>query len=236
MVGEAGRATGAGVGQAPVRLRANPSRMRSWCSGAATAMRSQSAPRPGKVSPRRTAIPRPRSRARTRVASRTWTSRNGASPPGTTVTPGSRSRAAARLARHPAVRRACSWAQTTASGWLQATSASRARLFTGHGGWARASRATRSGSAQQVADTEPGQAPGLGQAAHHDQAGQVLAGGQGGRFAGHGVGEGLVHDQGAARPGQAFQGLDRVQARRGVGRVAEHDQVGVGRDQVRGRG
>ena len=206
--------------------------MRSWCSGAATATRSQSGPRPGKVSPRRTTMPRSRRRPRTRVASRTCSSRNGARPSGTTATPGSWPRAAARPARQAATCRAWSSAQATAPGWragdqgLQGQAVDRpGRLGGGQpGGQLRAG--------QQVADPEAGQAPGLGQAAHHHQPGEVPAGGQGCGFAGDGVGEGLVHHQDPARAGQPFQDLDRVQPRCGVGRVAEHDQVGVGRHQV----
>jgi hypothetical protein len=83
------------------------------------------------------------------------------------------------------------------------------------------------GRAERVADAQSGQAPRLGEAADHEQSGEVPPAGQRGRLPGHGVGEGLVDQEHAARPRQRRHRTGGVQHRGGVGRVAEHDEVGV---------
>lgn len=82
------------------------------------------------------------------------------------------------------------------------------------------------GVAEDVADPQARQAPGLGEAAQHHQAGQVAAGGEALGLAGHRVHERLVDDEGAARPGKAGEVIRGVQYGGGVGRVADDHQVG----------
>ncbi|MPM78471.1 hypothetical protein SDC9_125482 [bioreactor metagenome] len=80
--------------------------------------------------------------------------------------------------------------------------------------------------ADDVAGPQPGQSPGLGERADHQQVvhrgvdlGLVLPG--------HGVHERLVDHHDASRPGQLAQRLAVVQDAGGVGRVADQQQVGV---------
>ncbi|GAA2918984.1 hypothetical protein GCM10020221_14040 [Streptomyces thioluteus] len=80
---------------------------------------------------------------------------------------------------------------------------------------------------QDVPDAQPRQPPGLGEAAQDDQARQVRARGEGLALARDRVHERLVHDEGAARAGEAGQGGGRVQHGGRVRRVADDDEVGV---------
>ena len=82
------------------------------------------------------------------------------------------------------------------------------------------------GVAEGVAGPQPGQRPGLGEAAEHEQAGHVR-GGQRLRLAGQGVGERLVDEDDAPRPGQRGDRAGGVQDAGRVGGVADHDEVRV---------
>ncbi len=123
----------------------------------------------------------------------------------------------------------------TAAGVAQAVAAASAGVETAQSGCAAANRADQRGVAEQVADPQPGQAPGLGEAAHHDEAGQVAAGREGLGLAvdagrGGGVGERLVDHEHPTGTGQRGDRARRVQDRGRVRGVADHDQVGVVRD------
>ena len=77
--------------------------------------------------------------------------------------------------------------------------------------------------------------PVLGEAAEHDEPGVAVAGQRLG-LAGHGVHERLVdHDQAAGPEQRARCVVGRVQHAGRVGRVADHDQVGVVGDRAPGR-
>ena len=80
--------------------------------------------------------------------------------------------------------------------------------------------------AQRVAHAQPGQRPRLRQAAQHHHVGKRL-GRQRGRLTGNRVGERLVDHHDAARPPQRKDLIAQVQHRGRVGRVADHDEVGI---------
>jgi hypothetical protein len=97
-------------------------------------------------------------------------------------------------------------------------------------------QANRVPRGEQVADPQPGEPPGLGEAADHDEPGEVTVAGQRFPLPGQAVGEGLVDDDGPARPGQPEHRRARVRHGRRVGRVADEDQVRVVRHQSRVEG
>ena len=82
---------------------------------------------------------------------------------------------------------------------------------------------------QGVTGAQAGECPRLGEAAQHQQSRQPVAG-QARRFAGHGVHERLVHHEHPTRPRQRAHGVRRMQHGRRVGRVAQHHEIGLGRD------
>ncbi|AIA02870.1 hypothetical protein DC74_2360 [Streptomyces noursei] len=87
---------------------------------------------------------------------------------------------------------------------------------------------------QHVADPQPRQPPGLGQAAQHHQPRQHTdPPGQRLPLPGHRVHERLVHHQGPTRPGQRRHRVRRVQYRGRVGGIAHHHQVRVVRHRRR---
>ncbi len=86
---------------------------------------------------------------------------------------------------------------------------------------------------QQVADPQPGQRPRLGQASDHHQPVEVADARERLRLARQAVGEGLVDDHDPPRAHQLEQRVPWVGDGGRVGRVADEDQVRVGRDQRR---
>ena len=87
---------------------------------------------------------------------------------------------------------------------------------------------------QEVAGAQAGDGVELGQAAHDDEAGKLALGCQRLGLARDEVHERLVHDRDAARAAERGERGARVQDARGVGRVAEDDEVGVLGDLVGG--
>ena len=198
-----GGAHGVSLLMAP-STRARAATNRSLVARSRTAMRSQPGPRPGNVSPRRTAKPASRNpfadvgatagpvepeaaatpvgRAAPAVAStpradagradRILIKIKEARAPGVTNRPGSSPSRRTRWSRSTARPAGPGRRLGMARGSQQATTAARAGVDTAQCGCSRASNSRRPGG-RAVTDPQSRQAPGPGQAAHHDQAGQV---------------------------------------------------------------
>ncbi len=85
----------------------------------------------------------------------------------------------------------------------------------------------RLGGREDVADPQPRQPPRLREAPQHHQTGHVLTPGEGLSLTRHRVHESLVHHQRPPGTGETRDPGGRVEHRRRIGRVADHDEVGV---------
>ena len=208
-------------------------------AGSRTASRIQDGPRPGKVSPRRTAKPLSRKASRRNPGG----SFGGVSGVGVDQHERGQRMAGDRQAelgqpvdQHrrgasgssrwpPPPRRApgpsCRPRWRPTPGWTPTTAAA-----------ARPGQPTRSAGAEQVTGSQSRDPPGLGQRTNDDES-RDGRGGQGFRLAGNGVDEGLVDDDDPPWPGQAAEQGSRMQGPGRVRRIPDDDQIGAFPDQLR---
>ena len=211
-------------------------------SGSRTAMRIQSGPSPGKVSPRRTAKPWSRSAsphpAGGLVAAtqpEVSTNTNGAAGRRPTVRPESARPCDQDLAvlgdlLGRGVRRSATGRRTR-----QAVMTARAGVDTDQGGCCAAQVGDELGVADRVARAQPGQPPGLGQRAQHEHTGRrrlIMDSGSPGTAS---MNASSTHSTRPGRTRRAEHGR-RVQDAGRVGRVADDHEVCVVGDQRRDRG